>query len=239
MYFQAHSCQNVALFTFSIFRLDFNNADMLLLLPFLSLLLACQPQLTQGGMLDSITKMILGSEPLEAASKHLPDIHRQEEPTFPPGEQFCTNQDCLSEDLSTQISPTSSVHLNKYTTTRPHPAVVKFKGQKSESVAAKFRSLSMRNLAIYWDDGAEGIFQGILKPGQTTQSNSYSGHRFFFTQENDKTNVIGMVTVDKNKILNVIRDGDFPLADTHPVMAHTLREEAYDREYMAKNDGLR
>jgi hypothetical protein len=169
--------------------------------------------------------------------------HQQQQapPTFPPAEQFCTHQTCLADGVATRLSPTASVHFNKYSIDRPHPQVVKFKGdqQQPEYVHAKFRSLSMRNLSMYWDDGKDGIYKGILQPGQTTQSNSYSGHRFFFTDEKDKNNVIGMVTIDKDKILNVIRDEERPLGADHPVMSQTLKEEAYDLEYMAKNDGLR
>jgi hypothetical protein len=202
-----------------------------------AMLLVFQPLATHGGLVDSITELrtkLLG----EQAAKQ-PDQQQQAPPTFPPAEQFCTHQTCLADGVATRFSPTASVHLNKYSIDRPHPQVVKFKGKKSDSVAAKFRSLSKRNLAIYWDDGKDGIFQGLLKPGQTTQSNSYSGHRFFFTDEKDKNNVIGMVTIDKDKILNVIRDEERPLGADHPVMSQTLKEEAYDLEYMAKNDGLR
>ena len=219
---------------------------MFLFLPLTAILLAVQPAPTHGGFLDSVAELrtkLLGPE---AAAAQDPKLTHNAEidadvdaPTFPPAEQFCVTQNCLAEDVATAISPTSSVQLNKHTTDRPHPAVIKFKGQKSESVAAKFRSLSQRNMAIYWDDGKDGIYQGILKPGQTTQSNSYFGHRFFFTEEKDKSNVIGRVTINKDTILNVIRDELFPLSDNHPVMSHTLKEEAYDREYMAKNDGMR
>lgn len=212
---------------------------MFLFLPLTAILLAFQPQLGNGALIDTFTELktkLFGAEIVEQQAKE--DKH-QGEPTFPPAEQFCTNHHCLSHDIATQISPTSSVHLSKFTTDLPHPAVVKFKGKKSESCAAKFRSLSKRNMAIYWDDGKDGIYQGLLKPGQTTQSNSYFGHRFFFTQENDKSNVIGRVTIDRDIILNVIRDNEFPLSSTHPVMAQTLKEEAYDRAYMAENDGLR
>lgn len=168
-------------------------------------------------------------------------------PTLPPasatfsddGEHVCTNKHCLFAEGGTKISPTATVQLNKYKMDRPHPAVVKFKGTRSDSVAAKFRSLSARNMAIYWDDGKDGVYQGLLKPGQTTQTNSYNGHRFFFTPQDDKNSVIGLVTIDKNKILNVIRDEEFPLSSTHPVMEQTIREEEYDKEYMSKNNGLR
>lgn len=189
--------------------------------------------------MDSITELKSKFLAKEVEVKASAVQVENEEPTFPPAEQFCVNQNCLAEGVATSISPTASVQLNKYKVDRPHPAVVKFKGEKSQSCAAKFRSLSQRNLAIYWDDGKDGIFQGLLKPGQTTQSNSYIGHKFFFTEERDKTNVIGRVTIDRDVILNVIRDELFPLSDNHPVMSHTLKEEAYDREYMLKNDGMR
>lgn len=188
-------------------------------------------QAADANFIESLRSKVLGSQN---------DVKQMnEEPSLPPAEQFCSSYNCLPEGVPSQISPTSSVQLNKFTIDRPHPQVVKFKGQKSHSVAAKFRSLSKRNLAIYWDDGADGVYQGLLKSGQTTQSNSYEGHRFFFTDQHDKNNVIGMVTIDKDKILNVIRDEEQPLDANHPVMTHTIKEEEYDKEYMAKNDGLR
>jgi hypothetical protein len=145
---------------------------------------------------------------------------------------------CLSSD-SIIVSPTSSVQLHKYTVTRAHPSVIKYSGAKSQSVAVKLRSLSTRTLAIYWDDDREGVYQGLLRPGQTTQKNSYMGHRFYFTEEKDKSKVVADVTVDAIKVIHVIRDEEFPLAKDHPVTLQTLSEEAYDLEYMAKHNGLR
>ena len=201
-----------------------------------ALLLALQPQEVYGGFIETLRSKILGSVTPE--TKQQGDV-QLEEPSLPPAEQFCSSHNCLPEGVPTKISPTSSVQLNKESTDRPHPQVVKFVGQRSESVAAKFRSLSKRNMAIYWDDGKDGVYQGLLKSGHTTQSNSYHGHRFFFTDEKNKNDVIGTVTIDRDKILNPIRDKSKPLDDGHPVMSQTLKEEAYDREYMAKNDGLR
>lgn len=208
------------------------------------MLLACQSQLSHAGFLSRFGSMFERQTATQVSSQTA-DVKEYTQsvddvvPTFPPAEGFCTNVYCLADDEATRISATSSVHLSKFTTDRPHPSVIKFQGQKSQSVAAKFRSLSKRTLAIYWDDGKDGIYQGLLRPGQTTQSNSYSGHRFFFTEEKDKRNVVDLVTIQKDKILNVIRDKEMPLDAGHPVAEQTLREEEYDRQYMAKNDGLR
>ena len=204
---------------------------VLLFILMVMLLLTFHLQVSQGHLNADIVPEPVTQEP-EKQQEVAP-------PTFPPAEHFCTNQYCLADDVATRISATSSVQLNKYSADRPHPAVVKFTGEQPAYVHAKFRSLSARNMAMYWDDGKDGVYKGILRPGQTTQSNSYIGHRFFFTEEKDKTNVIGTVTINKDVILNVIRDSELPLSDSHPVMEQTMKEEAYDKQYMADNEGLR
>ena len=238
----------------------------MLLFPLVALLLACQPQpsLAETSLFSRLASFFttpsLTHSPTESVDTPLPHDSDSDSgsgsdklPTFPPAEGFCTNVNCLAENIPTRISHTSSVHLNKYQYTREgvgkegsgsgsgsrHSSVIRYSGQKSQSVAAKFRSLSRRTLAIYWDDGREGVYQGLLRPGLTTQSNSYSGHRFYFTEEKDKSKVVADVTIDKDKILNVIRDEEFPLGEQHPVTQQTVREEEYDREYMAKHEGLR
>ena len=83
---------------------------------------------------------------------------------------------------------------------RQHPSVVRLT-QTTTACSAKFVSLSGRPLAMYWDDGADGVSEGVLGPGATTTTNSYEGHMFYFTEKNNKADVIAHITVEPGKVL--------------------------------------
>lgn len=48
------------------------------------------------------------------------------------------------------------------------------------------RSLSSRNVELWFNNGADGIAQGHLHAGQETTACAYPGHRFFVTEVGHK-----------------------------------------------------
>lgn len=64
---------------------------------------------------------------------------------------------------------------------RAHPFIRPVRGARTTCMAAKFRSLSLQQLDMWWDDGGEGVLSAKLKVGQETTTNTYEGHVFYFT----------------------------------------------------------
>jgi hypothetical protein len=74
---------------------------------------------------------------------------------------------------SSTNQPTSfSDGSNKY--------IVRTSEELSPAISVKFRSLILREISMWFDNGDTGVYQGILKFGQETTITSYPGHQFFF-----------------------------------------------------------
>jgi hypothetical protein len=82
-----------------------------------------------------------------------------------------------------------------------HPAVTKLHSGTT-AMSAKFRSL-VSAVDYYYDDGREGIYQGRLKLGQESTTNTYEGHTFYFTRAGDKTKVLERFRIHKDRVLYV------------------------------------
>jgi hypothetical protein len=95
--------------------------------------------------------------------------------------------------------PVSSVTLNYEHRTRPHPVILPLRQGPSHAAYVKFRSLSGRVVQIWFDNGAGGIYEGQLSPGQVTSTNAYHGHVFYITVKGQKTE-IARFTVVPNKV---------------------------------------
>jgi len=67
------------------------------------------------------------------------------------------------------------------------------------NIISSVRSLSSRNLELWFNDGRDGIQQGHLHMGQETTTCSYPGHRFFVTEAGHKdTHVVDfLITSDR------------------------------------------
>lgn len=72
-------------------------------------------------------------------------------------------------------------------------------GQRTTAMAAKFRC-HCKYVDYYYDDGAEGTYQGFLTLGKETTINTYEGHVFFFTAKGDKSIVIAKYKMDKDQV---------------------------------------
>jgi hypothetical protein len=102
--------------------------------------------------------------------------------------------------ISQTATCTSEVTLFKEQLTRKHPRVINEPGPRTTAISAKFLSLSSRPLSMWWDDGGDGVPQGTLPPGQESSTNSYEGHVFYFTEKNNKNNIIARVTMQNGKV---------------------------------------
>ncbi len=97
----------------------------------------------------------------------------------------------------------ASYHMFKGITSVLPAAIVNIPGTRTNACAAKFISLSSRDLDIYWDDGKDGVPQGKLISGDISSTNSYETHKFYFTERNRKSNVIARVTIEEGKVSNM------------------------------------
>lgn len=95
-------------------------------------------------------------------------------------------------------------------------------------MSAKFRSL-VSAVDYYYDDGRDGIYQGRLKLGQESTTNTYEGHIFYFTRAGDKSAVLERFKMDKDRVLYVVTDPlDPPPED---LQHHTEKELRFMKEY--------
>ena len=72
-------------------------------------------------------------------------------------------------------------------------------GQRTTAMAAKFRC-HCKAVDYYYDDGAEGSFQGSLTMGKETTINTYEGHVFFFTLKDKKSVEVARYLMDKDQV---------------------------------------
>lgn len=128
---------------------------------------------------------------------------------------------------SGSVSPASDA---ENFTSRPHPNVVSIRGSRTTAQSAKFRSLSSRTLDIWFDNGADGSFQGSLKSGQETTTTTYAGHVFYFTLSKNKSHEVARFTMTPNQVFYVVYD-DAEHSAKGEVVERTQRELAFMKEY--------
>ena len=79
-----------------------------------------------------------------------------------------------------------------------HPKV-KYINQVSLSIGARFKSLAP-SIDIWYEDGKDGSYQGSLKMGQETTTNTYVGHVFYFTEAGNKKNELARHVMRKEQV---------------------------------------
>ena len=106
---------------------------------------------------------------------------------------------------------------------------VKIIGEVSTAMSAKFRCLTPYEVDYYYDDGAEGTFQGTLSLGKETTTNTYEGHVFYFTKKGRPGAEVARFDMNKNRSLYIIIDENKP----PPAKDLSLwkQEEAFMEEY--------
>jgi hypothetical protein len=142
------------------------------------------------------------------------------------------NGDHVSSSKIQYKTATSYVQINHSFVTRPHPFVSHIPGQRTTAVAAKFRSLSSRSLDMWWDDSKDGVYQGRLMPGKESTTNSYEGHVFYFTDVNNKAEIVNRVKMKADTVLYPVRDAKSPASQD--VLDKSNREEAFGEEYFTR-----
>lgn len=123
--------------------------------------------------------------------------------------------------------------FSEHFTSRPHPNVVPIRGSRTTAQSVKFRSLSSRPLDIWFDNGADGSFQGSLKSGQETTTTTYAGHVFYFTVSKNKSHEIARFTMTPDQVFYVIYD-DAEHSAQGEVVQRTQRELAFMKEYFER-----
>lgn len=128
--------------------------------------------------------------------------------------------------------PNEQVELNVEHRTRPHPHV-KLINNRVTAMSAKFRSLSGRNLDVWYDNGTpEGTEQAKLKPGMMSTTNTYEGHSFFVTVQGNKSHVLSRFSITKERVMYPIYDPEVPAPED--ILEHNRREEEFATEYLSR-----
>lgn len=118
--------------------------------------------------------------------------------------------------------------LDAKQTERLHPQIT-LTHSKSLAMAAKFRSLSSRMLDLWFDDGGEGVWEGHLKMGQETTTNTYVGHVFIITVSGKKREEVARVHIVANQVTYVITDKGYPA--TKKIIDQNAKEERFTKSY--------
>ena len=118
--------------------------------------------------------------------------------------------------------------LDAKQTERLHPQIT-LTHSKSLAMAAKFRSLSSRMLDLWFDDGGDGIWEGHLKMGQETTTNTYVGHVFIITVSGKKKEVVARCHMVADQVTYVITDKGYPA--TKKIVDQNAKEERFTKSY--------
>lgn len=111
-------------------------------------------------------------------------------------------------------------------------SAVKILGVVSTALSAKFRCYIVTGCDYYYEDNRGGSFQGTLKLGKETTTNTYIGHVFFFTDMGTK-NEIERFTMIKEKMLYVVIDNN--RLPSKEMLAQYDREIKFSEDYLKKN----
>ena len=133
------------------------------------------------------------------------------------------------------------VNMNAGTAEGPHGKLRLLNGTPSRAVLVKFLSLSPKKLVMWYDDGRNGIFEGKLNLGQTTTTNSYEGHVFYFTLEEqnffggtnrEKGREVFRVRIKGNQSLYIVEDVTNP--PPKELRSQSNKELAFTSEYLER-----
>lgn len=92
---------------------------------------------------------------------------------------------------------------------RQHPSV-RIIGQRTTSMNAKFRIL-VPSCDYYYVGGDEWSYQGSLKMGKETTTNTYEGHVFVFTEPGDKERVLARFVMHKDQVVYTVTNPKYKI----------------------------
>ena len=101
----------------------------------------------------------------------------------------------ISKESKVILEETSAhVSINISTKRRPHPSIVNLPGPRTTSMYVMMKSLSSRNLDLWFEDGsAEMDYQGPLRPGEITSTNAKEGDKFVLTESGQRVQLMRFV----------------------------------------------
>jgi prolyl 4-hydroxylase len=118
--------------------------------------------------------------------------------------------------------------LDAKETSRLHPQVA-LTHARSFAMAVKFKSLSSRMMDLWFDDGGAGIWEGHLRMGQETTTNTYVGHVFIVTLTSDKHTEIVRFRMHADQVTYVIYDEGHPASQA--ILDQNAQEDAFTSGY--------
>lgn len=136
-------------------------------------------------------------------------------------------------------SPNVEVILNHSSVDRSqsmHPWIRPMNTPVATCMSAKFRSLSVKPIDMFWDDGADGVFSGQLKLGLEMTTNTYEGHVFYFTEQTTRNQAvrkeISRFTMEKGQTTYIIRNPEDDINRIpEELQVQTELEEAFKKKY--------
>ena len=136
-------------------------------------------------------------------------------------------------EFQRQIGKTH-VHLNIDNRKRQHPQVVYFyeKTSYSDLIPVVFRSLTSRDIEIYFDDKKEGLLYALLHPGQVVSTNAYPHHEFFVTAAGNKSDVVVRFVITTDQGIFYITEKEHP--PHHLLLEMSQKEIEHNAKYKAR-----
>lgn len=161
---------------------------------------------------------------------HEPDYIRNQQTKYNESNVNTNSNIKLNEKYGNGIEYEINVEVRN----RIHPDVKELAPYEraSHAVTAKFRSLSGKKIDLWFNNGADGIPQAFLSPGQETTTNGYEGHEFYATYAHDKSIEISRFRISHDKALYIINDELNPASQD--IIDETNREVQFMEDYYAR-----
>ena len=109
----------------------------------------------------------------------------------------------VADGISTQFGHHGSRGEVEQAAVKSALSHIKVIGARTTALSAKFRC-HLASVDYYYDNGAEGTFQGSLTMGKETTINTYEGHVFFFTKKGDKSVEFARYQMRKEQVTSFV-----------------------------------
>lgn len=127
------------------------------------------------------------------------------------------------------------------TESRDHPSVVT-NYQKSDALPMRVRSLHRKELDMWYNDGAQGIWQGRLQFGRETATTTYEGHEFYFTERlssGERGPEVSRLRMTKAQSFYIIKDSSLqPDLEQQRIIDETAKEVDFMENYKKETGRL-
>ena len=124
----------------------------------------------------------LNSTALLVTVPNIPDIKYYEIPIIPNSLEYVFPSYRPQVKRNNQVQTFVNYSSVNYGPSKLHPYVRLMQNGRATCMAAKFRSLSVKSVDMWYDDGSDGVLSATLRLGQETTTNTYEGHEFYFTE---------------------------------------------------------